>query len=140
MQGRGPKRTGEDYTYRIKGLSLLAAIIAGGYFAYHFFDVGEWKETTGRVVDTSVKEKQTNGRRHSGPYEAYFYIKYLYLVNKVSYTGEYKIKTFSFLEDARDYQQARIWKKQNVTVRYNPTFPSLSTLSGNGFQLSPGQY
>lgn len=139
MQGRGPKRAGEDYTYRIKGLSLLAAIIAGGYFAYHFFDVSEWKDTTGRVVDTSVKEKQSNrSRNYSGPYEAYVYIKYLYLVDKVSYTGEYRVKTFKFLSDARDYQQARQWKKQKVNVRYNPTLPSLSTLSGNGFQL--GQY
>lgn len=117
------------YDHPLTGPSLLALSLVVALLCYKTFDSHDWPDVSGQVLEGQVIEDPVDD--HDTGYHAQLYrvsIKYLYIVNDVSYTGEDTVRTFDERLKAEQYLKEQYWKNQNVRVLFNPYIPNLSTL------------
>lgn len=116
----------------LKVLLLAGFVIYCAYQTYIAGDTRNWKEMTAKVTGSDVeegyREKRSNfdyaSRRVSFPV-----VTYAYVVNHVSYEGRARLKSCSDYFEAGEYAQNMYPKGTRLQIRYNPTNPSVSTLT-----------
>ncbi len=117
------------YRPNIQGLLVLALIIFAGFQGLKMVDSKDWPEVTGKVTGIEVIESSDSTSRRYRRSRTYTpVIKYLYLVNHISYEGSSNLESSYSRDNALERATRSYPKGSHLQVLYNPEHPGFSTL------------
>lgn len=123
--------TQNRYRPNIQGALILGLLIFGGCQVYSLFDSKNWPEVTGKVTGIELLESNyMSGGRYSYRRNHVYtpVVKYLYLVDHVSYEGSSQLTSFGSRSDALDHAYSYYPKGCHLRVLYHPNHPNFSSL------------
>ena len=117
----------------LKGLLIVGLFVFGGYKILCSFDTHNWPEVTGKVTGYEIWENEylnpragyNNVRKH----EYIPVVKYVYLIDHVTYEGKSSLQGFETRNDAVGHAASWYRKGTKVQVLYNPENPKATSLT-----------
>ncbi|CAN5554992.1 hypothetical protein BH10CYA1_BH10CYA1_25460 [soil metagenome] len=115
-----------------KKLLVISIVVVTIWGVIKYFNKQNWTSLNGKVVETNVCQFTSRGRGGTGT-TFRVKVKYIYVLNHLSYIKEELIGSHFRDQDAAASLQKQYWKGQHLRVLYNPEDPNQSSLNRTWF-------